>query len=207
MYTNKETFNQFVWSLKRTKCKKLKLFNIVFFPFLGLFGMIFNQNINTKEQVGKFYDHSMYQVVFRIIDGRLLMENKPDAYAWKKSKVESSKKLRIGLSLTGIVNFFKTYNSIKDKEERKLFKEFFSLFRKDMALIVSEEEARECVEVTQELYDAGLTRVINDWETKPKDDGTWETSDLSVGDYLIITDDGAYQVQRDVFLLTYSIEE
>lgn len=206
MYNSKEKFNEFVWSLPRKEATKLPMFNILMFAFEGLFGKIFNQNINTKEQANKLYPNDEYQVLFRILDGKLLKDNKPDSYAWKKSKIETYDSKRIGLSLFGFINYYKVLRTISSKEERKMFHDFFKLFRVDLSLIFTPAEERECVIITQELFDAGLTHVINDWENKPDENGNWAKSELHVGDALIITKDGAYQVQADVFAETYRLK-
>ena len=72
-------------------CTKLQTDNIVFpsWKELGLLGKVLCQKIKTKEQPqGCDYDEATYQIVMRVINGKVLMTGgRPDAYTWKQSKV------------------------------------------------------------------------------------------------------------------------
>ena len=88
----------------------------------------------------------------------------------------------------------------------------FNLIRADFYLIKVPPQERHCIEVTQELYDAGLTYCINSW-IKPDENGEAEEMKLTVGDFLICKPnyDGegyrsVYHVGREEFLATHTIE-
>ncbi len=63
-------------------------------------------------------------------------------------------------------------------------------------------EEEQCIEVTQQLYDAGLTDCVDKW--MPADeDGYAKLTSLNVGDFLIVEDEGVYCIRREEFLQTY----
>lgn len=193
-------------------CTKLKLDNIIFpsWDKLGLLGMIYSQKVKTHEQPkGCDYAETKYQVVMRVINGQVLKEegNRPDAYTWSIEKVMKSKNARfIGTnSAEGIINLANMLNSIKNEYEKHLFAEMFCKFREDLLLITSQEEKRTCVEVTEELYDKGLTYCIDEW-METDENGDSDITLLDIGDFLIITKDGVYTIQRNIFLETHSLD-
>lgn len=79
-------------------CTKLELQNIVFpkWSDLGLLGMMFRQELRTKEQPnGTLYDEATFQTVMRIIGGKLLISGRPDCYCWKFEKVANAKSVDV----------------------------------------------------------------------------------------------------------------
>jgi hypothetical protein len=196
-------------------CVKLPLQNIVFpkWSDLGLLGMIFAQKIKTKEQpLGCDYDEAVYQVVMRVINGKVLMTGgRPDAYTWRQSKVEDvlsdpSKIRLIGTnSAAGLVALSEILATIADADERMIFADMFCNLKKDRLLVKTDAEERRCIEVTQDLFDAGLTVCVDSWMT-PDENGEAEATQLSVGDFLIVEKDGSvYCVRRDEFAETHSV--
>ncbi len=195
-------------------CVKLQLDNIVFpkWSDLGLLGMIFSQKIKTKEQpVGCDYDEATYQVVMRVINGKVLMTGgRPDAYTWKQSKVESlitdpSKLRLIGTnSASAVINLSRVMATIVDADELTMFADMFCSVNKDLLLVTTPAEDRFCVEVTNELYEAGLTVCVDSW-MEPDENGEAVATELQIGDFLIIEEEGVYCIRRNEFLETYSI--
>ena len=93
------TAKVFEMSSSVVSMRKLAMDNIVF-DRLGevpLLEMLMNLSVVTKEHVeGVTYDKKNFQMVMRIIGGKLLMRGqdmieRPDAYAWPISKVVKSK--------------------------------------------------------------------------------------------------------------------
>lgn len=192
-------------------CTKLQMDNIIFpkWDELGLLGMIFRQDVCTKEQPkGYVYEETIYQVVMRIIAGRVLMTGgRPDAYTWKHTKVAESKNVRlIGTnSAEGLINLSKAIMSISDNKEKRLFADMFCNWKKDMLLISSQEEFRFCIEITPELYNAGITFCVDEW-MEVDENGEAEITHLNIGDYLIVSEnrDSVYCIRHDEFVETYS---
>lgn len=191
-------------------CTKLQLDNIIFpkWSDLGLFGQIVSQTIKTKEQpAGCSYDEMRFQVVMRILGGKVFMTGgRPDAYAWTLEKVEKmlSKARPIGVnSPDGVINLSKAIESIPDYEEKRIFADMFCNLKKDLLLITTPPENRTCVEITQELYDAGITCCIDEW-MDPDENGLATVTELNVGDFLIVTDKGVYCIRRDEFMETHT---
>lgn len=198
---------------KEVPCTKVRMDNIVFpkLEEMGILGMFFCQKIKTKEQPnGCEYDEEMFQVVMRIVNGKLRIEHDKkmltDSYAWKISKVvqqiEKGKARPMGLySGEALINFSEVLNSIKDEEEKKKFADkVWQTGNLGMLLVTTDEEPRICIEVTQELYDQGLKFVVDEWMA---DDAP--TTDLNVGDFLIKSSDGYYCIRRAEFLETHII--
>ncbi len=194
------------------RCKKLQMDNIVFpkWDDLGLLGMIFRQNIRTKEQPdGHIYPEGIYQVVMRIISGRVLMTGgRPDAYTWKHTKVAASKNIRfIGCnSAEALINLSTALTTISDDKEKSLFADMFCNLNKDLLLITSPEENRLCIEITPELYSAGINTCVDEW-MEADENGEAAITDLYVGDYLIVSADkkSVYCIRHNEFVETHEL--
>lgn len=191
------------------ECMKLEMKNIVFpkWDDLGLIGLMFRQCVTTKEQPdGNIYDEKAFQTVLRVIDGHVLMSKKPDCYCWKISKVAGAKNLeQIGTNTTsGLMNLCEIIGSISDNEDKRVLAEMFANLKRDLLLVTTPAEERTCIEVTQELYDSGITYCVDEW-MEPDENGDAVVTELSVGDYLIVTDSGVYRVGHDEFVLTHVI--
>lgn len=96
-------------------------------------------------------------------------------------------------------------NSIKNEYEKHIFAEMFCKFREDLLLITSQEEKRTCVEISEELYEKGLTYCVDEW-METDENGDSDITLLDIGDFLIITKDGVYTIQRNIFLETHSLD-
>ena len=195
------------------RCTKLKMDNIVFpkWSDLGLLGMIFAQKAKTKEQPkGCDYDEAIYQIVMRVINGKVLMTGgRPDAYAWTHKKLEKyiTEEIRlIGTnSASAVVNLSKMLTVITDPDEQMMFADMFCSWNKDLILVTTEEEDRLCIEVSQDLYDAGLTACVDSW-MNTDENGEAEATLLSVGDFLIVQPDGSfYTIRRAEFMETHIV--
>lgn len=204
-------------------CTKLELDNIVFpkWSDMGLLGQILAMKVKTKEQpAGCDYDEAAFQVVLRVINGKVLMTGgRPDAYTWKQAKVadllkEGKVRLIGANSASGVINLSKVLSSIGDHDEQMMFADMFCNINKDMLLVTSPAESRVCVEVTQELYDAGLRACVDSWMV-PDKLGEAEATILNVGDFLIVDGGDAYTaldevvfycIRRAEFLETYSLD-
>jgi len=214
MKLNKKEVTAKIFSLAAGQirhCTKQTIDNIIFpkWSDIGLWGEIFAMKVKTKEQpLGCDYDEAKFQVVMRVIDGKVLMTGgRPDAYTWKAAKVAEyveKKKFRyIGInSAQGIITLSKVINTIPEEKEQEMFADFFSTINKDLLLITSGEESRQCIEVTRELYDAGITACIDSW-MEPDENGEADATILNVGDFLIIEGDQVYRVAHDEFVATH----
>lgn len=194
-------------------CTKLPMDNIIFpkWDDLGILGMIFRQDVCTKEQPkGHVYDEAKYQVVMRLIAGRVLMTGgRPDAYTWKHTKVAEAKNVRfIGTnSAEGVINLSKAIMSIADDEEKRLFADMFCNWKKDLLLASTPEESRLCIEITEELYQAGVTHCVDEW-MDTDENGDADTTCLNIGDYLIVSAnrDSVYCIRHDEFIETHRVD-
>ena len=194
---------------EKIPCTKLELQNIVFpkWSDLGLVGMMFRQCVSTKEQPnGNIYDEAVFQTVLRIIGGKVLMTGRPDCYCWKFSKVENAKNVRmIGTnSAAGLINLCEVLSGITSEEEKSMIADMFANSKKDLLLVTTPSEERTCIEVTPELYAAGITHCVDEW-MDTDEDGNAEATALCIGDYLIVTNSGVYRVGHDEFVETHVI--
>ncbi len=216
MKINKQITTAAILSLGKVRdCTKLSLDNIVFpkWSDLGLLGMIFSQKIKTKEQpTGCDYDEAVFQVVLRIIGGKVFKTGgRPDSYTWKQKKVADliadPRKLRlIGTnSAQAVINLGEVLSTIQDTDEKTCLADMFVNLNKDLLLVTTEAEERRCIEVTRELYDAGITACVDSW-MKPDENGEAEATQLNVGDFLIIEEGYVYCIRHDEFVLTHELK-
>ena len=205
MKRNKKEFESFARSFSTRHCRKLPMDNIILPSFKAnrMIGMMFRQVLITKElPAGCLYDEDTYQVVCRVINGKLLINGMLDVYTWKQTKVAQMEKRPIGF-IEGEENLKAMLATMPNAEERDMLKDFFALFTFDMSLVHTEAEERKCIEVTQELYDSGLNYSVDEW--MPEDEnGEAEATKLNVGDFLIVSDDGVYCIRHDEFIATHT---
>ena len=211
---------KFVEEGKIEKYTKLPMDNIVFGKMseIPLLEMLMNLSIVTKEHVeGTIYDKTKFQMVMRIIDGKLLMRGqdlieRPDAYAWKTTKVLNAKNKRaLGVHSTeGALTFVEVMNTIKDEYEKKLFADLIVKLGVDLMLIHSNAEKREVIIVDENIIKkTGYFNVPNSYDILWPSEGAKgvELTPVKVGDALVIEDtpEGKmfYVVGKDEFELTH----
>lgn len=214
MKLNKEQRTKWILEVAKPyieKCAKIALQNIVLprWSDIGLWGQIFLPCVDTKE--GQRVYPKSCRVVVRVIDGKVFMTGgKPDAYAWSEETsakyLSDPEKVRyIGAnSPSGLINLAEILQTITDPEEKMIFADWFCMVNRDFLLVGTPEEQRQCVEVTQELYDAGLKTCVDDW-VEPDDNGEAEATPLNVGDFLIVKETGVYCIRRAEFMETYKL--
>ena len=216
MRINKEKTTALILSLGNIRlCTKLSLDNIVFpkWSDLGLLGMIFSQKVKTKEQPnGCDYDEATFQVVLRVIGGKVFMTGgRPDAYAWKQDKLlklmADPKNIRlVGTnSAQAVINLADVLGTIENEQEKKTVADMFCSLKKDLLLVRTEAENRRCIEVTQELYDAGVTACVDSW-MDVDENGEAEATQLNIGDFLIVEGQYVYCIRHDEFVLTHELK-
>ncbi len=174
---------------------------------LGLFSKIVLPLVNTKEGVMK-YSVDEYNIVTRVLNRRLYNSREQvDAYAWSRADYEkkAKKAVPVGLrSLKGIINLFKLLNSMIDKDERKELFAFFRMMPCNFLLVHTNPEYRNVIEVTPELFEAGVTEIVNDWENA---ESGWTVTKLEVGDFLVVTEKGMYCIRREEFFMSHTTFE
>ena len=196
---------------KAVSATKMSMANIVM-PSLdsqGLMAYVFPGMVITKEQPNGCLYGSSANTVLRIIGGQLLKGGMADAYAWDASTYakKAAKTVPIGYGLGATVESVEwaneIVNSVSDPTERKMLIEFL-INQNSLRLVFSKEEERKVVEVTQQLYDSGLTYVIDDW-MEPDENGLADATILNVGDFLVVTDKGYYCIRKNEFLETHKL--
>lgn len=198
------------------QCRKLSVANFVFpawdeiaDPFLG---SLFQQCIRTKEQPdGCIYDAADYCAVIRILGGRLRNDDGQfDIYAWNEEKAykELCKGYReVGLeTYDGLENLYEVLSTIKGTMDKMQFFNLVSVLRCNLKMVVTEQEQRSCVEITQELYDNGMVLCIDEW-METDSEGYSDCTLLNVGDFLIINEraQSMYRIGREEFLETHEL--
>ncbi|MBO5143114.1 MAG: hypothetical protein J6C46_09070 [Clostridia bacterium] len=198
---------------------KVPMDNVVFDRLgeIPLLEMLMNLSVVTKEHVnGTTYDKKNFQMVMRIINGKLLMRgqdlvDRPDAYAWKTTKVLKAKnKKPLGFHSTeGAQNYAQVLSTIQNQYERDLFTDLLVNWSKDLLLIHTESENRQVIEVTEEMLMAGITAVPNSYDIEwPAEGATGvELTPIKVGDALVIEQcsfgTAFYVVQKEEYELTH----
>lgn len=181
------------------KVVKLPTDNVVFDRLgeIPLLEMLVNLNVVTKEHVnGVNYDKKTFQMVMRIIGGKLLMRGqdlieRPDVYAWATKKVmQASNKKALGFhSVEGAQTYAQVLATIESQYERDLLTDLLVNWSKDLLLIHSEEEHRTVIEVTEDLIcKYGITEVPNSYDIEYAPEGATEVelTPIKVGDALVI---------------------
>lgn len=193
--------------------RKVALYNIVFHKWedIGLIKDIFTQTIKTLEQPeGYHYNENDYRVVLRVCNGKVYRnDNKLDVYCWSeedyKAKADTVQPIGANTALAQI-NLSELLHTVKSYEDKIYLADFFTRFRVDFWFIESKEENRKAIEITDELYAAGITSCIDKW-VKPDANGNYEVTELKKGDFLILDDVNqmVYRIERDIFLDTHEI--
>ena len=191
-------------------CTKLEIKNIIFpkWDELGLLGLMLRQCVVTKEQPqGNIYDEAKFMIVMRIINGKLLMNGRPDCYCWKFDKVgkAENKKFIGSNSAEGMKNAAVLLMEIANEYERSLFADMLASLKKDLIVATTPAEDRMCIEVTEEMYEQGITYCVDSW-METDENGDAPVTQLLVGDYLIIEGDMVYRVGHDEFVETHKLK-
>lgn len=206
--------------LEQKSMVKLPMDNIVFNPLgdIPLLEMMLNLNIVTKEYVnGTVYDKKNFQMVMRIVGGRLLRKCKdgkerPDVYAWKISKVLKAKnKKNIGFhSVEGAQCYAEVLGTIVNQQEKDLFTQLLVNCPKDLLMIHTSAESRKVMVVTEELINKyGINEVPNSYSIEWPDEGAdgVELTPIEVGDALIVENcsfgPAFYVVQKEEYEITH----
>ena len=104
------------------------------------------------------------------------------------------------------MNLTALLNEMSLESEKLQVANFFSSLNKDLLYVESKAEMRKVVEVTQELYDSGITRCIDSWQ-EPDKNGNYEFTELNVGDFLVLEEDkqSVYCIRREAFFGTHKL--
>lgn len=209
---NKSTLENIALAASEMKCcTKLPMANIVM-PSLdeqGLMAYVFPGMVITKEQPTGCRYGSAASPVLRVLGGKLLKNGMADAYAWdvatyqKKAAKTHPVGFGFGATVESVKWAMEILNTVQDPTERDMLTKFL-LEQHGLRLIFSPKEQRQCIEVTQELYNSGLTVCADEW-MKPDENGMVEATILNVGDFLIVTHDGIYCIRREEFLETHTL--
>lgn len=157
-----------------------------------------------------------HQVLFRIINGELyihtkisvagktVIEERLDAYAWTDEELDEllpqTKRTVIGFqSETGRHVLQTAIDSLQNPRDKARLENLFKMYAIDFACGMQNADWRQVVEVTQEMIDAGLTSIFDDY-AKPGDAPT----QVMVGDFLVITKNGMYRIDRTSFIKSHS---
>lgn len=199
---------------------KLPMDNVVFDKLgeVPLLEMLVNLNVVTKEHIsGTTYDKKSFQMVMRIIGGKLLMRGqdlveRPDAYAWPTTKVVKAKnKKALGFHSTeGAQTYAAVLATIADQHERELFTDLLVNWARDLLLIHTDAEQRMVIEVTEDLIvNHGITQVPNSYDIEWPAEGAdgVELTPIKVGDALVVEQcsfgSAFYVVQKDEYQMTH----
>ena len=192
---------------------KFSLLQVIFpqWDELGLLGKIFRQVVRTKENpAGQLYEEATFRTVLRILNGKVFMTNAmQDSYAWtqetflKKARNAVPCGTHTGHGVLGMTRLLAT---ITDTNERLEVAEMFASMNRDLILCEVPEEKRTVCEVTDELYAAGLTSCVDEWQNQKDENGNLIETKLNIGDFLYINQDAqtVYCIRRDEFFATHT---
>lgn len=182
----------------------------IYFPDMGLLSQM-HPITRTKEGDMEYKTGASVEeqyrmhVLLRIINGKLYNHlGQLDCYAHNMATYKKNMKdaKPIGLrSCRGMETMQQVLDSMPNEAERQQLYNLLSLFAIDLQVCYTAPHWRQVVEVTQEMIDAGLTSIINDWENEKSG---WTKTQLCAGDFLVLTADGMYVIRREEFLQTHS---
>lgn len=195
-------------------CVKMRMHNIVW-PSWSAEEYEFDRrfhgahSIKNKEQGIHSYEPSFHPLCRINQRGELLDEKGMlDAYAWTEEEFRDfAEEVQPfgGNSGQGILNMCDIIPTIKNPHERLMFAHRMAREKRDLLLVTSAASNRRCLVVTQELYDSGLTAIIDKWTAKDED-GSYPITYLEVNDRLIFDGGKFYTVRKGVYLQTYTDE-
>lgn len=231
--TNSHDFYEFVLSFepKQLRATKLALDNIIDPKEQSIWKLLTNlQFLATPENHnGQFYPADKYVVVRRVLGGKVVIKadtdgfTETDTYAWKME--DFIKKLPKAVQIGGYdpsgkafmraVNLMNSIVRVPGDEDNPMSD--YSLMAGLLAnaspagylLIHTDAEERVVVEVTQELYDAGLTFIVDEWQTADENTGMYKTTDVEVGDFILMNhkDQTVYRIASPQFHETHTIHD
>lgn len=183
---------------------------IIYFPHMELLDEM-HPTTRTKEGDMEYQtandveEEKRMRILLRFINGRLynhLGQLDTFAHSWKQYQKNMRKAKPFGLrSKKAKANLQAILDTMLVDSEKERLVQTLRLFAVNLSLCYTAPDWRQVVEVTQEMYDAGLTSIINDWENEKSG---WTATKLNVGDFLVLTKDGMYCIRRDEFFETHS---
>ena len=192
--------------------RKNAMSNIIFpkFTEMGILKDMFGQCVKTNEQPqGELYSELEYRVIWRIYNGKLYNANGLlDVYCWSDDDFSSkaTKAVPIGReSALGLLNLTDIIHRLDSYEDKVKVADLFCRLGMDLLLVDSKEEIRSVVEITEDLYKAGITTCIDQWEKKT--DNGYNVTKLSVGDFLVMDHDNetVYCIKKEPFEATHDM--
>lgn len=204
---------------------RIALRDEVFTIVLPHMGLLYDMFVLATKDGNKAYNLSDLQpgsrphhVMFRVINGKLYMftamagaqqdatvvEEKLDTYAWTDSEYDKNlperKRKVIGLqSEAGREMLKAVVATLENPRDKERLEGLFKMYTMDFVCGAQNADWRQVVEVTQEMIDAGLTEISNDY-----DGPTDAPTKLVVGDFLVITKDGMYRIDRATFVASHT---
>ena len=204
---------------KEEKVIKKEINNILFpnWKELGLLGKIFRQTIRTKENPEGFtYEETEYQVVMRILGGKLYINNMVDAYTWTKERVNKylsrGEHKFIGInSYENLMNLIEVIKSLKNEEDKLTVTDMFLKNNNYTFINVkTPAEERHVMIVDEEILKV-TKGIVNEWDGCKGEEV--DPTPIEIGDAIVITlcDNPQcgytfYRIGRDEFKETYTRE-
>lgn len=209
------------------KATKLALDNIIDPREQSLWRLWTNLQVlaTPENHGGQLYPADKYVVVRRVLGGKIVVKTnsdgfvETDTYAWTMEDFISRlhKAVQVGgYDATGkaFMRAVKLMNSIVrypgDEDDPM---SDYSLMAGLLAnaspagylLIHTDAEERIVVEITHELYDAGITFCVNEWQDNPNENGMYEATVLEIGDFLVINQKAqtVYRIAKNQFHETH----
>ena len=145
-----------------------------------------------------------YRPVIQLLDYSLFNDKgEINAFAW--SPKDFTKKAKKPLVMKGekcsVARML--LKTIKTPKERELVAGLLRLGL-EILLVETPEEEREVIEVTQDLYNAGVTEIVNSWDNEAENP---VVTALEIGDRLVVEGDLFYCIRKDVFEKTHRTGE
>lgn len=191
--------------VRPVKATKLSTVTLVLptFAELGLLGLMFPA---VKTMEGLMTYGADYRPVVQLLDyPHSLFNSKGEINAFAWSPKDFAKKAKKPLTVKGEQDFAARVllRGMKTPKERELVAGLLRLGL-EILLVETPEEEREVIEVTQDLYNAGVTEIVNSWDNEAENP---VVTALEIGDRLVVEGDIFYCIRKDVFEKTHRVNE
>ena len=178
---------------------KIEVVNILFPKLPRLFESLFGETITVRTKEGDVsinvsdLDMKSHALNMRVIDHKVFapvkkMGGKPmvDFYVWGEKMLAKNIKNAVdfGYASADATTRLEAFVETIVEEDREIFLEWFKAFPMNFKFVLTPEEHKLVIPVTQELIDTFGEYMINNWQ-EANADGTYPACHIAIGDYLI----------------------
>jgi hypothetical protein len=201
---------------------KIEMANILFPELPKMFVYLFGETITIRTKEGDVVknvselDMKKNAACWRVVDHKVRVPVKKhngkimtDFYVWGEKMLAKNLKNAVdfGYASEDAKARLEAFVETIVEEDREIFVDWFKAFPLNFKFVLTPEEQKLVIPVTQELIDTFGEYMINNWQ-EANDDGTYPACHIAIGDMLIFDQakDGSWAVyvcEEDAYNSTY----